>query len=185
MRRGPDLQAARTAAAWLNAGLAVIDLETTAPSGDPGVAIVEIGLIDQQGRELFHSFVQPNRRITRQAAGIHGLDNRDVAGAPQFSELYDSLAGCVNGRVLVAYNAEAEQKVLEAVCRRSSLPLLQPEAWQDAAALYARFRRSDRFFRLSEACQREGVPVEGAHRALGDCRLTLALLTKMAAEVRA
>jgi DNA polymerase-3 subunit epsilon len=181
MKRWPDLHVAQHAADLLKAGLMIIDLETTAPSDDPAVAIVEIGIIDQRGNVRFHSFVQPNRRITREAAGIHGLDNRDVAGAPSFRQIYSSLADCLNGEVVVAYNTVAEQKVLDVVCRRDNLPLLQPGSWQDAAELYARYRRSDRYFRLTEACRREDLPIDGAHRALGDCRLTLALLNRMAA----
>jgi DNA polymerase III epsilon subunit-like protein len=36
------------------------------------------------------------------------------------------------------------------------------------------------FSKLVVACEKEGIPVQNAHRALGDCPMTLVLIRKMA-----
>jgi DNA polymerase-3 subunit epsilon len=161
-------------------GFVVLDLEMTAPSDDPDVAIVEIGLLSHGGEVLLDTAVKPRRRITAEASAIHGLHSRDVAGAPAFSKVYPRLAEWLKGRDVVAYNAAADQKALAAACRRFKLPLLAPGRWHDAMRLYMAYRRTSYFIRLNVACEHEGIPVAHAHRAIGDCRLTLALLQGIA-----
>jgi DNA polymerase III epsilon subunit-like protein len=161
-----DPEMSRRAAGWLEAGFVVLDFEATGETDQPDVSIVAVGLIDQRGRVLLDTCVQPERSIDPDATAVHGLDNR--------------LAEYLNGKRVAAYSAESEQDVLKAVHERFQLEPIEPEEWYDAAKLYAAFRGSDRFFTLSEACRQMGIPVEHAHQAIDDCRLTLALIHKVA-----
>jgi DNA polymerase-3 subunit epsilon len=176
--RNPAIAAA--VADLFAAGFIVLDFETTASSSDPDVAIVEIGLLSYTGEVLLDTAVKPRRRITAQATAVHGLDNRDVAGAPAFAKVYPRLAEWLNGREVVAYNAEADEKALAITCRRFKLPSLTPHQWHDAMRLYMAYCRSPRFIRLTVACEHEGIPVTHVHRAIDDCRLTLQLLRRIA-----
>ncbi len=110
---------------------------------------------------------------------MHGLRDRDVAGAPSWAQVYDRLAEHLNGRHVVAYDAEHDQQVLERVCRRNHQALFEPEAWHDAMRLYAVLRGSRRPPKLATACKKEGIPVQDAHSAAGDCRMTLELLRRL------
>lgn len=175
-----DRAIAQQVAALLESGCAIIDLETTGLSDDPRVAVVEIGVIDQDGVVLLNTLVRPKRRIPAAASAVHGITNQDVKDAPPFEQVHPQLAACVAGRHVIAYNADFEQAILDAVCQRLKLPLPVPQAWHCAMRLYAAYRRSERFFRLGAACKHERIAVSNAHRALGDCSLTLSLLRAMA-----
>ena len=50
-----------------------------------------------------------------------------------------------------------------------------------AMRAYMRYYGRGRYTSLVRACQRERIIVKNAHRAIGDCRMTLALVQKMAA----
>lgn len=171
---------ARQAAALLESGCAVIDLETTGLSDDPRVAVVEIAVIDQDGVVLMNTLVDPRCRIPAAASAVHGITNQDVKDAPPFEEVYPQLAACLAGRPTIAYNVDFERAILDAVCQRLTLPVPAPPAWHCAMRLYAAYRRRKRYYRLGAACQLERITVRNAHRALGDCSLTLALLRAMA-----
>ncbi len=175
-----DRAIAQQVAALLESGCVLIDLETTGLSDDPGVAIVEIGLIDQDGVVLLDTLVNPQRPIPPAASAVHGITDQDVAGAPTFEQVHAQLTACLAGQNAVAYNVDFELAILESVCRRLDLALPVPHAWFCAMRLYAAYRRSARFFRLGAACKSERIVVSNAHRALGDCSLTLALLRTMA-----
>jgi len=178
-----DLTIARQIAKLIESGCAIIDLETTGLSDDPRVAVVEIGIIDQDGLVLLNTLVNPQVPIPPEASAVHGITAQDVADAPTFEDVHSQLSTVLADRAAVAYNADFEQAILASVCERLRLPPPTPRDWHCAMRQYAAYRRSKRFFRLAAACGQERITVSNAHRALGDCTLTLALMRAMAASV--
>ena len=160
-------------------GFVVIDLETTGLSRDPKVGIVEIGIVDHQDNVLLESLVKPKYPIPHQASAIHGITDRDVAAAPTFPEIYPELTTILNGKTVVAYNVDFEEEILKKVCRRFKLAPIAPQKWHCAMRAYSDYRGQRKFIKLGIACKTEDVVIENAHRALGDCRMTLGLLQKM------
>ncbi len=165
------------------AGFVVIDLETTGLSRDPKVGVVEVAVINHQGDVLLNKLVKPKNTIPPQATAVHGITNKDVANAPTFPQIYPELSEILNEKTVIAFNVDFEEEVLERVCRRFKLPLFTPQKWHCAMRSYSDYRGQRKFFKLSIACKSEGVVVENAHRALGDCRMTLGLMQKMGAIV--
>lgn len=184
MMFNPQKDMVRHATATLfKTGFVVIDLETTGLSRDPKVGIVEVGIINHQGKVLFDKLVKPKHPIPPQASAVHGITDKNVADAPTFPEIYPELTVILNGKTVVAYNVDFEMEILEKVCRRFKLAPVAPEKWHCAMRAYSDYRGQRKFFKLGMACKSEGVMVESAHRALGDCRMTLGLLEKMGAAV--
>jgi DNA polymerase-3 subunit epsilon len=176
-----DEKVARRVAALVGEGFVILDLETTGLSDDPGVAVVEVGILSSDGDVLLETLVNPERSIPSAARAVHGITDEEVANAPSFKEVYPLMAERLNGQIVVVYNAPFEQKVLAAVYPRYNLLPLRPRRWACAMRLYTDFRWiTDRYFKLSVACDQEGIIIENAHRAIGDCRMTLALMRKMA-----
>jgi len=176
-----DEKVARRVAALLEEGFVILDLETTGLSDDPNVAIVEVGILSDEGEVLLETLAQPGCRIPPAARAVHGITDADVADAPSFRSVYPLMAERLNGRVVAVYNAPFEQKVLAAVYPRYNVLPLKPRRWVCAMRLYTDFQLiSDRYYKLSVACRAEGIAIEDAHRAIGDCRMTLALMHAMA-----
>ena len=104
-----------------------------------------------------------------------------IAAAPPFAEVYPRLAEVLTGRLVLAYNAEFDQRMLRQTCERYGLPVIQAE-WECVMELYAaaRHRWSKRYgfvwCKLGEACGREAVVVDGRHEAEADAQATRLLV---------
>ena len=89
-----------------------LDTETTGLS-PPGDEILEIGILDDQGRALIDSLVRPvNHRTWPGAQAIHGISPADVANAPTLDELRPGIIETVKGREVVTYNALFDSRFL-------------------------------------------------------------------------
>ena len=168
------------AAEWLKNGFLILDLETTGLSDDPKVEICEVAILNHHGETLFQSLVKPVRPIPMAASRVHGISSITVKDAPSFKKVYPEIAALLNGQKVVAYNAPFEQKILEVVCLREKLDPPAPAEWICAMRSVSAYFGTQRFMKLAVACSQLGVRVTGAHRAVGDCQLTLAVMKKMA-----
>ncbi|MFN8529123.1 MAG: 3'-5' exonuclease [Anaerolineae bacterium] len=182
MLNSRQLTIAKRAAHLLDQGCVIIDFETTGFPTDVGVGIVEVAVIDHRGGVLMNTLVNPERHIPSGASNVHGIHDDDVANAPTFREVFPDLMRLLNEQRAVSYNYTFEKGMLNAVCTRHSLSIPEPQ-WSCAMRDYAVFRGLRGFASLSKACAREGITIADAHRALGDCKMTLALLYTMAGSV--
>jgi DNA polymerase III subunit epsilon len=163
----------------------VLDTETTGLKQTD--EIVQVGIVDKQGKTIFNSLVKPTKPVPRDAMAIHGISNEMLVNAPPFSELYVKLSSILAGQPLIAYNMEFDWRMLAQTNALYKLPNFFTGARHCAMLEYARYkgqfdlqRRTYRYYSLSQACKQQRIVVENAHDALGDVRLTLALMRKMA-----
>ncbi len=171
---------AERAAALLTEGFVLIDLETTGLDKDPNVEIIEVAILNHQGHALLDTLVKPQLPIPAGASRVNGIYDADVVDAPPFEDVYETIARHLNGQHVVAYNHTFERNILNAVCHRHDKPRFEPASWWCAMRGYAAYIRARRWQKLTQACAREKITVENQHRAIGDCRLTLALMYVMA-----
>ncbi len=165
--------------------LVCIDTETT--GRDPEVdSIVEIGCVVWQNGDVVEKkswLVNPGRPIPKESSDVHGIKDEDVAGAPAFGAVIHEVLEFAAGCVPVAYNAEYDRKVLAAeVARANVLPLKAPPClrrgveWIDPLVWARELQKSERSRSLSEVCERLGIALETAHRAVHDAEATLRVL---------
>lgn len=164
----------------------IFDTETTGfESSDE---IVQIGVIDQDGKTLLDSLVKPTKPITN--SDRHGITDEMVKDAPTFPEVYDQIKAALSGKLVLAYNSAFDWRMLDQVCDQHGLACVTPLARECVMELYATFHgawsdyhQSFTWQKLGAACERLGVPVEQEHQALKDCILALGVLRKMAESV--
>jgi DNA polymerase-3 subunit epsilon len=163
-----------------------LDTETTGL--DASAEIIEVSLIDFDGRPLFESLVRPARPIPPDATRIHGLSDSDVLAAPAWPQVWAGLAPLVHGQTVATYNAAFDRKMLQQTHTWYQLD------WSDQASrffcimeLYARFygarRRNSSGFRwhsLDEAATCLGLTIPHRHRATDDALLARAVLQRIA-----
>ena len=162
----------------------ILDFETTDVKD---AEIVQIGAINMQGDVLMETLVKPATPISPGAQRVHGISAETVRSAPDFAKLYIQFSALLGGATVIAYNVKFEQSVVNSVCTRRKLPMPRPKTWTCAMQTYAKFygmwnprRNFYTWQSLSKACAQQQIIVRDAHDALGDCRLTLALIQKMA-----
>lgn len=194
----PDVEASRARRRdWARAILAapdqwaILDTETTDRHRNSDV--IDIALIDPTNHVLYTSLVRPTKPIHPEVVAKTRITDAQVARAPEFTTVYQRIRPILDSRHLLIYNAEFDidfilKPQIAQQCGTDWTPT-QAECLMLAFGEYYGERYGPRsrhpgeyvYWRLEDACQRMGVATGSqAHRALPDCRLSLALLQAMA-----
>lgn len=186
--------------AWLNIPLAVIDFETTGRDAESD-RIIEIGIVGiDEGVIRFREglLVDPEVRIPEDAIKVHGITNEEVAGAPKFHELLPHLGELLKGRIPVAYNAPFDRAFLLEELRRAgarigggdfvldakAVPAFDKElVWIDPLVWARELLTTLRQRTLTAVTEHLGIPLENAHRAVGDAEATAHVLLRLASQL--
>lgn len=83
-----------------------LDTETTGLSPSAGDTIVEVAIVDDLGRVVIDTLVNPRRPIPRQATNVHGISDDMVLGKPTLGELLPRIREVIAGEQVVIYNAQ-------------------------------------------------------------------------------
>ena len=176
----------RKACQWaqdlMNRRFYVLDTETTGLGRQD--EIVQIGIVDKEGEMIMDKLIKPTIPIPLGASKVHGIYDSDVEDAPNFKDIYTELSKLLAGQEIIAYNMTFDRRMLKQSGAEYELN------WGKCAMIqYAQYRgqrrkgwRSYKWHRLGNAVAQEGLQVKDAHNALGDARMTLALIRKMAEE---
>jgi DNA polymerase-3 subunit epsilon len=154
----------------------ILDTETT---GLYDAEIVEIAIINHLGEMLLDTLIKPLIPIPAEVTEIHGISDAMVADAPTFPEVYPRIDAALNDKRVLIYNSAFDIKILNYCCRLHSLPILKlakrSECLMEWVAQWAGnwsyYYKDYRY-----------IPLNGNHRALGDCTAAFELIKLMAAD---
>jgi DNA polymerase-3 subunit epsilon len=138
-----------------------LDTETTGLSAASGDTIVEIAIVDHNGRPLIDTLVNPQRAIPWQATKVHGIRDDMVRGKPTLGQILPDIRNAIRGKELVIYNASFDVSFFA-------------NRLADAAAVRCAMKafnaaRGGRPHKLATAAEHVGHAWSGtAHRALAD-----------------
>lgn len=166
----------------------VIDFETCGLQPSDGA--VEIACLRFEGQVLtskFTTFLNPGRPIPQEATAIHQITDAMLAGAPTLADCAGDILAVCRDAIPCAYSAPFDRAFLHHSITGKDCPAFDPEfpGWLDPL-VYVRDR--DKHVsgsgknKLTAACQRWGVEMEHAHRAMCDASATAALLFAMMAK---
>ena len=99
---------------------AIVDIETTGEQ-QKDLKIIEIAIILHDGQkqlDSFHTFVDPEEKISPFISRLTGIRDSDVAGAPKFYEIARQIIDFVEGAVFVAHNVSFDYGVIRREYRR-------------------------------------------------------------------
>jgi DNA polymerase III subunit epsilon len=86
---------------------AIVDIETTGGYAD-NHRITEIAIYHYDGLQItnvFHTLLNPGRKVPQFITGLTGITSKMVEDAPEFSEMADEILSHLKDRVFVAHNA--------------------------------------------------------------------------------
>lgn len=150
-----------------------LDTETTGVGGSD--EIVQLTIIDNGGRVLFSSLVKPAQAaIEADAQAVHGITPAMAAEAPTLRDLFSDIVDVLLGRIVVAYNATFDERMLRQSCRNNGIdPATLPRVqWVDIMKPYARFWSArGRWQSLVNACAQQSVKLRENHDATNDCQM--------------
>ena len=82
-----------------------LDTETTGFSPAKGDSIVEIAIVDEAGKTLINTLVNPQRPIPYGASAVHGITDDMVRGKPTLGQILPAVREIVSRKDVVIYNA--------------------------------------------------------------------------------
>lgn len=152
----------------------ILDTETT---GLNDAEIVQIGIIDREGKTVFDSLIKPTIAIPKEVIAIHSITNEAVANAPIFPEIYPQIVEALQKKQVLIYNANFDISILNYCCKLHKLPLLRLDKRCDCVMeWYAQYCGEWSEYYGSYKWQ----PLNGKHNVIDDCLATLNLIQAMA-----
>ncbi|HHX4816165.1 TPA: 3'-5' exonuclease [Yersinia enterocolitica] len=179
------------ARAWLNDNYLILDTETTGIGKD--AEIVEISIIDCKGRVKLNTLVKPRNPIPTEATAIHGITNEMVASAPEWRDVYYLFRMIALDKTLVICNADFDVRL---IVQSTAISDFARDPYKPRAVCamrnYANYhgqwdehRNNFKWQSLANAAKQMNVTIEDTpHRALADCKTTLAVIKAMAGGVK-
>ena len=138
----------------------VMDTETTGLDPKDGHKIVEIGAVELLNHlptgKTFHSYLNPQRPVPKEAFEVHGLNNSFLKDKPLFKNVVVKFLKFIKDSPLVIHNAKFDMKFLNAELVSIGLPTLSPERALDTLAM-ARQKFPGSPASLDALCRRFGV----------------------------
>ena len=101
----------------------VFDTETTGLYPNQGHRLVEVGCIELVNRQTtgrtFHTYVNPEREVPREAFAIHGLSYDFLKDHPRFYTIADDFLAFIGNDPLIAHNAMFDLSFINAELSRA------------------------------------------------------------------
>lgn len=154
----------------------VWDTETTGIMPGDGHRIVEIGAIELVNRTItgrsFHTYLDPQRPMPKDAERVHGLSTDFLTGQPIFEQVVDDFLAFVGDAPLVAHNAAFDMEFLNWELKRAGLPIVPQSRAIDTLEISRRIHPGAKHT-LDALCNRYGIDLSGRtkHGALIDAEL--------------
>ncbi len=154
----------------------VFDTETTGIFPGDGHRIVELGAIEMidkivTGRS-FHTYVDPERPMPRDAQAVHGLSTDFLTGQPVFEMIINDFLAFIEDSPLVAHNAAFDMEFLNWELKRARMPLIPHTRAIDTLEISRKINPGAKHT-LDALCNRYGIDLSGRtkHGALVDAEL--------------
>ena len=156
---------------------AVVDIETTG-SRTTQHGITEVAVYVYDGDQIideFSSLVNPGTPIPDFITALTGIDNEMVATAPSFTEIAQELLAILQGCVFVAHNVNFDYGFIKQEMDIAGLKLNLPKLC--SARVSRKVFPKLPSYSLGNLCEHFGIENGARHRAGGDARATVDLLT--------
>jgi DNA polymerase III subunit epsilon len=165
-----------------------LDTETTGLGSKD--EIIELSIVNYQGRIIFGSLIKPTCPVSDGAKATHKITDSELAKAPTLPEIYPQIEKILEGKTVIIYNAKFDSEKIEYQCKLHDLPNFLPSYYEDsdfcldwildidcAMEQYAKYHGVRHHYYNSYTWQK----LPGAsHRASGDAIACYNLVTKMA-----
>ena len=140
----------------------VLDTETTGLDPLQGHRIVEIGAVELFNHiptgNTYHTFINPQRDVPREAEAVHGLSSEFLKDKPVFSQIADEFLEFIGETVLIIHNASFDVGFLNAELGFIKRPPILYERIIDTLTL-AKKRHPMGPNSLDALCKRYGIDI--------------------------
>lgn len=168
----------------------VLDIETTGLNIKDGHRIIEVGCVELINRKLtgreFHIYINPQRKIDKEAIAVHGIKDEFLVNKPVFSKIANDLRKFIGNAKVVAQNGLGfDIKFLNHEFSSCRVDLIPIENVVDTL-LIARKKLPGSPVSLDALCKRFGVSLSErkVHGALIDAKLLANVYTYLQVSIQ-
>lgn len=158
----------------------VLDTETTGLYKDDEV--IELSVIDELGRELYHSLFKPEKKMGEAALRVTGLDNPMLENEPLFKDEWKNIKQAVGEKKILGHNISYDYRITLATAKRYGINENEVKSLFhdciDSKEIAKKYLRS-RSYKLAYLCKKLGITESQKHRATYDCLQTLQMLRRL------
>ncbi len=153
----------------------VLDTETTGLSVKDGHRIVEIGCVELDNliptKNNFHCYLNPERKVSEKALGVHGYTDEFLSDKKKFSEIADEFLNFIRDKRLIIHNADFDLSHLNNELKKIGHEPLKNEIVDTIILARDKFPGSQ--ISLDALCKRYKIDnsKRTRHTALIDCEL--------------
>ncbi len=154
---------------------AILDIETTGGKYNEE-GITEIAIYRFDGHKIvdrFSSLVNPERSIQPFVVNLTGINNEMLRSAPKFYEVAKRILEITNGTILVAHNAQFDNRILTTEFDRLGYNFEMDTLC--TVELSKKLIPDLDSYSLGKLVRSLGIPLSDRHRAQGDAKATLSL----------
>lgn len=166
----------------------VLDTETTGLQR--GSEIINIAIVGHDGTVYLDTLLKPTKYIPADTFRIHGINNDMVADAPSWTEIKPFVCELLQWEQLIVYNSKYDRKIMHFTDENHCLPHTEYKTlcnWWDCMGAFSEWYGEKHAYygtftwqKLSTAVEIVNCVPANAHRALGDCLMTLELVKQLA-----
>ena len=164
----------------------VFDLETTgvSPQTDKVIEISAIKVRNGQAVDEFSSLVNPMRNIPYGATRVNGITDEMVADKPVFEEVLGDFLDFIEDDILVGHNIhDFDMKFIHRDCEAFFRMFLGND-YIDTLPLARKCLPQLGHHKLTDLAMYYKISINGAHRALNDCRMNQLVFERLGAELK-
>ena len=164
----------------------VFDLETTgvSPQTDKVIEISAIKVRNEQAVGEFSSLVNPMRSIPYGATRVNGITDEMVADKPVFEKVLGDFLDFVEDDILVGHNIhDFDMKFIHRDCEAFFRMFLGND-YIDTLPLARKCLPQLGHHKLTDLAMYYKISINGAHRALNDCRMNQLVFERLGAELK-
>ena len=164
----------------------VFDLETTgiSPQTDKVIEISAIKVRNGQAVGEFSSLVNPMRSIPYGATRVNGITDEMVADKPMFEKVLGDFLDFVEDDILVGHNIhDFDMKFIHRDCEAFFRMFLGND-YIDTLPLARKCLPQLGHHKLTDLAMYYKISINGAHRALNDCRMNQLVFERLGAELK-
>ena len=154
----------------------ILDTETTGLSTKDGHRIVEIGCIELVDlvptKKTFHSYINPERRVSKDALDVHGYTDEFLSSKKKFSEIAEDFLKFIDNAKIVIHNASFDISFLNNELSLCGKNLIKKDSVVDTLEI-ARNKFPGSRNSLDALCKRYRIDnsKRTKHTAVIDCEL--------------
>ncbi len=151
----------------------VFDLETTGVNPERD-SIIEISAVKVgNGKTIgeYSTLVNPGCHIPAAATAVNGIRDDMVADAPQEGEAMEGFLEFIGGSILIGHNIHTFDMNFAYDAALRALGKELDNDYVDTLYMARSCLPGLSHYRLTDICEYFHIAVEGAHRALNDCRM--------------